>query len=53
MTKAETEAFKEATSFEATVMLRRCDDGGKDASLRTRGLDYYRDLMVACLRSSA
>ncbi len=53
MTLAETATFAEEPAFAAALMLRRCDDTGKDASAPTPSLAHYRDLMGACLRPAA
>ncbi|WP_174300253.1 HD domain-containing protein [Caulobacter sp. S45] len=53
MTRAETATFAEEPAFVAALMLRRCDDTGKDSSGLTRSLADYRDLMETCLRSAA
>ena len=50
MTPAETATFAREPAFAAALMLRRCDDTGKDASAPTRSLAHYRDLMDASLR---
>ena len=53
MTPAETATFASEPAFAAALMLRRCDDAGKDASAPTPSLPHYRDLMGACLRPAA
>ena len=53
MTRAETAIFEEEPAFADALMLRRCDDTGKDSSGLTRSLADYRDLMETCLRSAA
>ena len=53
MTRAEAAIFAKEPASAAALMLRRCDDTGKDASVRTYSLSHYRDLMDACLRPKA
>ena len=53
MTQADIATFEEEPAFAAALMLRRCDDTGKDASVQTRSLPDYRELMETCLRSAA
>ena len=53
MTSAEAAAFAEQPAFAAAVMLRRCDDTGKNGSAPTQSLAHYRNLMGACLRPAA
>ena len=53
MTPAETANFAREPGFAAALVLRRCDDTGKDASAPTRSLADYRNLMSACLRPAA
>lgn len=49
MSEAEAIAFTKHPGFEAALILRRCDDLGKDASIETRDLEYFRDLITAAL----
>lgn len=53
MSPGEVTAFAQEPAFEAAVLLRRCDDRGKDVSLQTQNIAHYRDLMAACLRPTA
>jgi len=46
----EVAAFAAHPAFHAALLLRRCDDHGKDAALAPRTLERYRDLMTASLR---
>ena len=50
MSPGEATAFAREPGFEAAVLLRRCDDRGKDVSLQAQGIVHYRDLLAACLR---
>ena len=50
MSPGEATAFAREPGFEAAVLLRRCDDRGKDVSLQAQGIVHYRDLLEACLR---
>jgi gamma-butyrobetaine dioxygenase len=50
MSRAEAAAFEKMPAFEAAVILRRCDDRGKDLSAQTKTLAAYRDRMTASLR---
>lgn len=45
----EAKAFAERPGAQDAVLLRRCDDAGKDAALRVDPLEAWRDLLVACL----
>jgi phosphonate degradation associated HDIG domain protein len=53
MSEAEAAAFAKEPAFDAALMLRRCDDGGKDVSVRTRDLEDFRGLLTAHLRRPA
>ncbi len=53
MTAGEAAAFEAEPAFAAAVLLRRCDDGGKDGDARTRPVGDYRRLLTDCLRRSA
>ncbi len=53
MTPDEAKAFANEPAFEAALMLRRCDDRGKDAATQTRTLEQYRELLTASLRRPA
>ena len=46
----EAAAFAKQPAFEAALILRRCDDRGKDAAMLTRPLGDFRDLLTASLR---
>jgi gamma-butyrobetaine dioxygenase len=50
MSGAEAAAFATKPGFEAALLLRRCDDRGKDASIQTPSLESYRELMMDVLR---
>ena len=50
MGEEEAAAFAKAPGFEAALILRRCDDGGKDVSMSTQDLEHYRGLLTAHLR---
>ena len=50
MSRGEAAAFEKVPAFEAALLLRRCDDRGKDVGTRTPSLADYRALMVEALR---
>jgi len=50
MGEDEAAAFAREAAFEAALTLRRCDDAGKDPSMRTRTIEDYRGLLTASLR---
>ena len=50
MGEDETAAFAKAPAFEAALLLRRCDDRGKDVEGSTRTIEDYRGLMIDSLR---
>ena len=50
MTPAQAAAFEQGPAFEAALLLRRCDDQGKEVSADVRPLASYRPLLRACLR---
>ena len=50
MGEGEAAAFANEPAFEAALMLRRCDDQGKDAALSTLTLEHYRGLLTEVLR---
>jgi len=50
MSDDEALAFAKEPAFEAALILRRCDDDGKDASVRTPDIEHYRGLLTASLR---
>jgi predicted HD phosphohydrolase len=52
MSSGEAAAFTRESAFEAAVILRRCDDGGKDASIPTPDIESFRGLLTASLRPS-
>jgi len=51
MSEAEAAVFVREPGFVDAVMLRRCDDAGKDAFIQPRSLEAYRGLLVGALRS--
>jgi len=53
MTPADAAAFAAAPDCAAAVLLRRCDDRGKDAGLPARTVEGYRGLLTDCLRRPA
>jgi [1-hydroxy-2-(trimethylamino)ethyl]phosphonate dioxygenase len=50
MSESEAGAFVQNPAFDAALVLRRCDDGGKDASAQTQSLAQFRDLIATSLR---
>ncbi len=46
----EAERFASDPAFEAALLLRRCDDRGKDLAAATPALEDFRQLLVATLR---
>jgi phosphonate degradation associated HDIG domain protein len=50
MSEGEAAAFAKKPAFEAAVILRRCDDHGKDASMQTQNIERFRGLLTASLR---
>lgn len=50
MREGEVAAFAKDPAFEAALILRRCDDGGKDAVKLTHGLGCFRELLTQSLR---
>jgi len=50
MSENEAAAFANEPAFEAALLLRRCDDGGKDVTMQTRDLADFRGLLTAHLR---
>jgi gamma-butyrobetaine dioxygenase len=50
MSKEEAAAFASRPGFEDALLLRRCDDLGKDPSARTPDLESFRELLTALLR---
>ncbi len=48
--EAEAAAFARRPAFEAAVLLRRCDDLGKDVSAQTRRVRDYEGLLIASMR---
>jgi predicted HD phosphohydrolase len=50
MSEAEALAFRKEPAFEAALLLRRCDDGGKDLAAHPKTLEQYRGLLAAVLR---
>jgi gamma-butyrobetaine dioxygenase len=50
MSRDEAEAFARHPAFGAAVLLRRCDDLGKDPSAPIRRLEDYRELLLRCRR---
>jgi len=50
MSDEEAGAFALQPGAEAAVLLRRCDDRGKDTSITVEQLAHYRDLLAASVR---
>lgn len=50
MTGGEVAGFASGPASTAAVILRRCDDLGKDVATRVGGLDRFRPLLSACSR---
>jgi len=50
MSHDEAAAFEANPAFETALLLRRCDDQGKDAALPTQALERYRPLLAALAR---
>jgi predicted HD phosphohydrolase len=50
MSDGEIAAFAKEPAFEAALILRRCDDRGKDVSAETASIERYRGLLTAALR---
>jgi gamma-butyrobetaine dioxygenase len=50
MNASEAAAFARHPAFEAALLLRRCDDAGKDPSLVAPPIETWRGLMTAALR---
>jgi gamma-butyrobetaine dioxygenase len=53
MSAAEAAAFESEPGFAAAVILRRCDDDGKDLVLAVKPIEDYRALLTAHLRLAA
>jgi gamma-butyrobetaine dioxygenase len=53
MREREACAFERDPAFESTLLLRRCDDRGKDTSARTPSLEEFRSLILASVRPSS
>jgi len=53
MSKAEAAAFEALPAFASAILLRRCDDRGKDMGAEVRPLRSYRTLLIECLRETA
>jgi len=51
MSAAEVAAFEQEPGHRAAVQVRRCDDRGKLAGLKTRRLEYYRALIERLARA--
>lgn len=51
MSDAEAAAFTAEPAFEAALILRRCDDRGKNVSLRTESVERFRKLLTTTLRT--
>jgi phosphonate degradation associated HDIG domain protein len=49
MSEAEAAAFAANPAFKTALLLRRCDDLGKDAALQTQALGRYRGVLEACV----
>ncbi len=52
MSSEDASSFAQHPAFEAAVLLRRCDDRGKDAFVQPQPLEHYRALMTSSLRRS-
>jgi len=50
MTEAEAAAFAKHPALDAALLLRRCDDEGKDEAGAPRTLESYRELLAATVR---
>ena len=50
MSRGQVVAFQANPAFEAALLLRRCDDQGKDAALPVQALERYRGLLEARVR---
>lgn len=50
MTADEAAAFARNPALDAALLLRRCDDRGKDVSIETPPLEDYRLMLIAALR---
>lgn len=50
MSEREAAAFENEPAFEAALILRRCDDRGKDAALQVRNIEHFRGLLTALVR---
>jgi phosphonate degradation associated HDIG domain protein len=50
MEEAEVAAFAREPAFEAALLLRRCDDRGKDVVVRTQDIGQFRALLTSCRR---
>lgn len=50
MSEGEAAVFKKEPAFEAALIVRRCDDGGKDVAMATRNIEQYRGLLTESLR---
>jgi predicted HD phosphohydrolase len=53
MSDSEAAAFANEPSLEAALILRRCDDRGKNVSMETDSIERFRSLLTAALRSPA
>jgi gamma-butyrobetaine dioxygenase len=49
MNAVEIAAFANSPAFEAAILLRRCDDRGKDPSMTTAPLESFRSLLTDSL----
>jgi len=52
MSADEVAEFAKESAFDAALLLRRCDDRGKDPAMPTPSLERFRGLMIASLRPS-
>ena len=50
MGEGEAAAFAREPAFEAALMVRRCDDRGKDVAMATQNIERYRELLASSLR---
>jgi predicted HD phosphohydrolase len=52
MNAAEVLAFTKNPAFEDAILLRRCDDRGKEPAMTTAPLDAFRSLLADHVRGS-
>jgi gamma-butyrobetaine dioxygenase len=51
MSEIEVVAFAKDTAFEGALLLRRCDDRGKDVAMQSQSIERFRGLLTAALRN--